>query len=549
MSARRRVLPAPGARLIIVGAGPAGLATAVAAAERGAQVLVLDKASEIGGTARVAVGSVSASCTSLQAAAGVDDSPELHERDLGLLAGADAIRDNAAFRRILAHESGPTFEWLRYHGVDFFGPIQEEPHSRPRMHVALPGAAAYVSRLHRAARKLGVRFELGVRVLEVVTDERGRVWGVTVLREAKELFVRATLGVVLASGDFSASEPLKRRYLGPGAAQAPGINPHSTGDGHRIASRVGATVVNSDMAMSPQLRFAPPKRAELLRRIPAWRPMTCLLRFVLPRVPRGLMSRVFSYYLTSYMAPSLKLLTAGARVVDDAGRLLPADPDLAVEELARGQRTGYLVMSSTIARKFEAWPNYVSTAPGVAYAYMSDYERLRPDLLHRGASPSEVTREVEVVLDAATLRGLDRWFNCGEDNPTPLVHASSRYERFRGLVWRRQPAANARYIALGPVRSWSVLTDGGLRVLDDHRVVGHGGDPVEGLYAVGAVGQSGVVLNGHGHHLMWAFVSGCRVGRALASQAASRTPEAASERGRPEATSRSGSGHRSNTAS
>jgi len=48
-------------------------------------------------------------------------------------------------------------------------------------------------------------------------------------------------------------------------------------------------------------------------------------------------------------------------------------------------------------------------------------------------------------------------------------------------------------------------------------VVGKNDQPIPGLYAAGANGQSGMLLEGHGHHLGWAFVSGRIAGRNAAT--------------------------------
>ena len=69
------------------------------------------------------------------------------------------------------------------------------------------------------------------------------------------------------------------------------------------------------------------------------------------------------------------------------------------------------------------------------------------------------------------------------------------------------------FIALGPVKSYVVFTDGGLKVTERLEVLGKDGLPLPGLYAAGSTGQGGVLLEGHGHHLGWAFVSGRLAGR------------------------------------
>ncbi len=75
------------------------------------------------------------------------------------------------------------------------------------------------------------------------------------------------------------------------------------------------------------------------------------------------------------------------------------------------------------------------------------------------------------------------------------------------------PLSRPPFIALGPVRSVFVHSEGGLAVDTHHRVLGPGDAPIGGLYAAGSTGQGGLLLKGHGHHLAWAFASGRRAGR------------------------------------
>jgi succinate dehydrogenase/fumarate reductase flavoprotein subunit len=70
---------------------------------------------------------------------------------------------------------------------------------------------------------------------------------------------------------------------------------------------------------------------------------------------------------------------------------------------------------------------------------------------------------------------------------------------------------------LGPVKSYVVFTDGGLKVTERLEVVRDDGSVIPGLYAAGSTGQGGLLLGGHGHHLGWAFISGRIAGRNAAS--------------------------------
>ncbi|HYN63530.1 MAG TPA: FAD-binding protein, partial [Candidatus Limnocylindrales bacterium] len=72
-------------------------------------------------------------------------------------------------------------------------------------------------------------------------------------------------------------------------------------------------------------------------------------------------------------------------------------------------------------------------------------------------------------------------------------------------------------------RSYVVFTDGGLRVTERLEVAREDGSVIPGLFAAGSTGQGGLMLEGHGHHLGWAFISGRIAGRnaALAVKGAS----------------------------
>ena len=75
------------------------------------------------------------------------------------------------------------------------------------------------------------------------------------------------------------------------------------------------------------------------------------------------------------------------------------------------------------------------------------------------------------------------------------------------------------FYALGPAKAYIIFTNGGLEVTLNLEVVGKNDQIIPGLYAAGANGQSGMLLEGHGHHLGWAFVSG-----RIAGKNAAQTP-------------------------
>jgi predicted oxidoreductase len=79
--------------------------------------------------------------------------------------------------------------------------------------------------------------------------------------------------------------------------------------------------------------------------------------------------------------------------------------------------------------------------------------------------------------------------------------------KYNASAGNRPQFGGGPYIALGPVRSVFVHSEGGLAVDREHPVRAEDHRPIPGLYAAGSRGQGGLLLKGHGHHLGWAFTS------------------------------------------
>lgn len=485
----------PTTDVLIVGGGGAALAAALTAARQGRRVTLLEKASKIGGTTALSVGSITASCTPHQSAAGVDDDTEGHFDDMEAIAGADAARDNRALRRLYVDEAASTINFLSDLGVVFLGPLPEDVHRKPRMHVAVPDSRAYLYNLGRHCRRAGVRIVTGARV-ESLTGGRERVTGVVARVNGERRTFTARRGVVLASGDFSSGAELKRRFVAPGVTDVDGINPDSTGDGQRMAMEVGASVVNGDIVWGPELRFVPPSRPSLVTRIPPFRLVARAIVTAMQRLPDRVMRPLLMRFVTTYLAPSKNLFDKGAVLVNRDGRRFCDErdhPELAIPRQLDGE--AFIVLDGNLAREFTAWPNFISTAPGVAYAYLPDYERNRTDICHKAAD----------IDTLASRAGID---------PDGLKQT---------LAQLPAGAATLPYHALGPVRSWILLTEGGLNVDTRMRVLDDDEQPIPGLFAAGSAGQGGLLLGGHGHHLGWAFTSGRIAGQSAACAPASIT--------------------------
>ena len=470
---------------MVVGCGGSGLATAVSAVERGARVLVLEKSARPGGTTALAVGSFTACRTSLQRAAGIDDSPEAHAEDAALFAPREIeARNNERLRRFFLARAGETFEWLRRLGVEFRGPFPEPPNRVPRMHAPIGGAAAYTTRLLEALERRGGVVVCEAAVAELARDD-ARVTGVRYEQAGELGEAAARRGVVLAAGDYSAGGDLIAAHKGERFRPIGGVNPATTGDGQRLAAEAGGRLLNMDVAYGPELRFIPPSAgpAATASGLPAGVP------------------------LASWQHPENALLDDGAILINHRGdrftdELEPLRRELEVASQPRGE--AFLLLDARLGARYSAWPHFISTAPLTGYAYVEDYLRERPDIAVRA----------EDLGGLAERRAFDR-----ERLRSAVVafrrHARGGVEDPFGRRRRGPEPGPGPWTLLGPARACFTTTEGGAAVSERLEVLDADGRPIPGLYAVGQSGLGGMVLWGHGLHIAWAISSGRLAGEAL----------------------------------
>lgn len=485
--------PVTEADVIVVGGGGSGLAAAAEAARLGRSVILLEKNPQTGGSTSWSVGSVTATNTPHQKRAGIQDTPQAHFEDLALHAGALAPRDNLRLRRILVDNTTDMLEWLMRLGVVFVGPMPEPPHRYPRMHNVVPNSKSFAYHLTRHCRELGVDIRVNASAIGLI-EEDSRVVGVeATLRDGTRHAFRARGGVVLAAGDYSGASDLIGELAGVDVASVEAVNASSTGDGHRMARAVGATVLNGDIVHGPIMRFIPPTRSNFVQSLPPAKVLAQLIAWSMNVLPQWILRPFLMSFLTTALGPSPDLFKEGAILVNKRGERFTDELGKPASSVAgQPERIAYIVFDGAIAEEFEAWPYFVSTAPGVAYAYLEDYRRNRADIYHQADTLAGLAASMGVSADK--LASTIAQYNDVDHGPRPAL--------------ARKP-----YYALGPVKSYVVFTDGGLEVSERLEVLRSDGAIIPGLYAAGSTGQGGLLLEGHGHHLGWAFISGRIAGR------------------------------------
>lgn len=234
------------ADVLVVGAGTAGLPAALFAARRGAHVLLIDSADRLGGTLNRAAGHISAGGTRLQAAKGIEDSPEAHAADIARITGGTADPEMVA----LACDLAPGIvAWLDALGIDWDPDCPAilhalEAYSVPRTYWgrkrAVSIAEVVVPEVDREIDAGRIAWRPKTKLVELIR-EAGAVTGAIALgADGAPVTIRAAQ-TVLTSGGYSA-DPDTFAEMTQGLALYGGAEPTNRGAGLRAARAIGAAV-------------------------------------------------------------------------------------------------------------------------------------------------------------------------------------------------------------------------------------------------------------------------------------------------------------------
>lgn len=272
--------------VLVVGFGFAGAASAIAAHDAGARVLLIEKMPDPGGISICAGGGVR-TITDLprgreylrhSAGPDVPDSVldaiasgmanlEGYFRDLAKVNGAEInLRNRGGNYPFPGHDALGIVEVTSIPGFDA---RQEYPHARGR----LLGPNVF-KLLHDNVRTRGIEVRLETAAERLITGPDGDVLGAVVRKGTTTRRIAASRGVILASGGFEADPVLQRKYwqIRP---VLPVATRGNTGDGIRMAQAAGADLWHMwNFHGSYGFRHPDPDYPYALRvkRLPDWTP-------------------------------------------------------------------------------------------------------------------------------------------------------------------------------------------------------------------------------------------------------------------------------------
>ncbi|VTU45432.1 Fumarate reductase flavoprotein subunit precursor (plasmid) [Variovorax sp. PBL-E5] len=440
--------------VVVAGCGAAGLSAAVAAAQAGARVAVIERATreERGGQSRY-----TEAYLRMKSHTEVSDDFETHLAENGsgsvdpelvaeaatevahrpALVRALSIADPNVIER-LAGSAGDTIAWLEQMGVRFdFLPTQFLTKAQPRL-LPVGGGRALVEALAARAESLGVDFFYETTASALVQADDGSVTGLKVTGRGNARFVLRG-EVVLACGGFEGNAEMMTRYIGPRSVHLRPVckgGYYNRGEGIRMALDIGAAACGDFGSYHAE-----------------------------PVDPRSGVAEP-SIFIFPY---GVLVNLDGERFTDEA----PGTVDAHYERVTRRiyeqrEGTAWVVLDA----KHQRIPNY-------RLGIRTDQPPVVADSLDALAAKIGVPAE----RLAATIERYNQACVPGTSRPLELDGLATR-----GL----SPPKSNWAVALDeapfhayPIISANVFTFGGLKVDESARVVNGDGDAIPGLYAAG----------------------------------------------------------------
>ena len=273
------------ADLIIVGAGGAGLSAAVTAKDLGVKnVLVLEKMPVIGGNTLRCASAFNAADPDRQKALpmtetlkeavvkAINEKPVSEEHaklmadvkakyEAYLKSGSKTLFDCPEWHALQTYNGGDkvgqiplirqysnnvldTLHWMQSKGSPVMDRVSQGAGALwQRTHqLDAPAGRGLIDPLYQAAVKQGVNFKLGMRVQDLILNDKGRVIGVTATDKVGNKYEFTSKdGVILATGGYSQNKEMRQKSAPHLTSEMVSTNqPGATGDGIIIATRHGA---------------------------------------------------------------------------------------------------------------------------------------------------------------------------------------------------------------------------------------------------------------------------------------------------------------------
>ena len=222
--------------LVVIGGGGAGLAAAVAAAENGVRVTVLEKHG-LGGNSALAFGIFGAESPT-QKRLNIDCSKdELFKQAMDFA----HWRINSGLVRAVIDKSGDTIRWFEEKGLKFDCiPYFHDPGQQvPTWHIPDGGGAELIKVLSRDCKTMGVKVFKQTPAKKILTSSEGKITGVSAESKGEMLRIK-TKSAIIATGGFGGNKTLLKKYCPDYRDNMVCFGLLHQGDGLMMAEKIGA---------------------------------------------------------------------------------------------------------------------------------------------------------------------------------------------------------------------------------------------------------------------------------------------------------------------
>ena len=466
--------------VLVIGAGVAGMRTAIEACRNGAKVVILEKTDTVGGT--IGGGTLIGINSKLQAEAGITDDPELLVEDVRRLNEGYRSRFpgveytwNENLTRYFAQHCGEEVDWVVDLGVQFASEKNRTP-SQPTLYEPL--SVDRISSCVRSSLTDVVYGELKkfidagqccIMFEEPATDLIMDGEAVVGAKTAKaDYYAKAT---VLCTGGYGRSEELITRYNFKNFTTTSYW--FTTGDGMLMAEKAGAVLSNMDF-------------------------LTAYAGGL--KTPEGGLTRTMSIRVKDF--PYLVFVNKdGERFVDELGKEDGSSYDEITSWWTKGDNKVYIMVDQGMVDDLKAQEKPIITGDK-DWSKFED-QKAKGNILFSGSTIAEVAEKAGI--NAENLEKTIEKYN---------TYAEKGYDDDFGRTRLMKAFTGGTYYIF-ETTPYIMITEGGPLMNEKAQVVNASGAPIPGLYEAGeivgtanAFGRTTIGGTGNTGNLVWGKLAG-----------------------------------------
>lgn len=419
--------------VVVVGAGGAGYAAALTAAEAGKNVVLLEKLGIVGGDTILSGGAMAVPNNWFQKRDGIEDSVEKMAEDM--IVGGDHVGDPDLVNVICEGAYG-AMEWLIFNGGVAWQPYERFFGGHSVIRSLIPEGnegSGIICKLDKRAEGLkNLKVCRNTKADELVQDASGAVVGLKATNTATgETYDFKAKAVILAAGGFGSNVEMRMRYnpeMDEKILSTDSVG--ATGDCHVMAEKIGANLI--DM--------------QYIQTYPVCDPETGSLLYV------------------------------GDVRLESRAIMVNKEGDRFVEELDRRDVLSNAIVEQTDGKAYMLFNQANADETGLLVTHEDEYENLEARKVIVKGDTLEAVCEPFGVDAAELAKTVEKWNQYCKDGNDPDFNFRGDFNAIEDgpyYLMAYKPAVH--------------YTMGGLHINTDAQVLDDADAPIPGLYAAGEV--------------------------------------------------------------